>query len=44
MAIRMHVEHAVIISTLVSHDAVEIDLGKRMLQLRFQHVVGPILD
>jgi hypothetical protein len=33
MAIRMYVEHSVIISTLVSHNPVEIDFGKRALQL-----------
>jgi hypothetical protein len=38
----MHVEHAVIISTLASHHAFEIDLGNRVLQLLFQYVVGAI--
>lgn len=33
MAIGMYVEHAVIISTLLSHYGVEIDLGKSGLQL-----------
>jgi hypothetical protein len=37
MAIRMYVEHSVIISTLVSHNRVEIDLGKRALQLLEDH-------
>jgi hypothetical protein len=37
MAIRMYVEHAVIISTLVSHNRVEIDLGKTALQLLEGH-------
>jgi hypothetical protein len=37
MAIRMYVEYSVIISTLVSHNRVEIDLGKRALQLLEDH-------
>jgi hypothetical protein len=37
MAIRMYVEHAVIISTLVSHNRVEFDLGKTALQLLEGH-------
>ena len=37
MAIRMYVEHSVIIWTLVSHNRVEIDLGKRALQLLEDH-------
>jgi hypothetical protein len=37
MAIRMYVEYSVIISTLVSHNRVEIDLGKRALQLLENH-------
>ena len=37
MAIRMYVEHSVIISTLVSHNSVEINLGKKALQLLEGH-------
>jgi hypothetical protein len=37
MAIRMYVEHAVIISIVVSHNRVEIDLGKKALQLLEGH-------
>ncbi len=37
MAIRMYVEHSVIISTLVSHNRVEFDLGKKALQLLEDH-------
>jgi len=37
MAIRMYVEHSVIIWTLVSHNRVELDLGKRVLQLLESH-------
>jgi hypothetical protein len=37
MAIRMYVEHPVIISTLVSHNRVEFDLGKTVLQLLEGH-------
>jgi hypothetical protein len=37
MTIRMYVEHSVIISTLVSHNRVELDLGKRVLQLLEGH-------
>jgi hypothetical protein len=37
MAIRMYVEHAVIISILLSHNRVEIDLGKKALQLLEGH-------
>jgi len=37
MAIRMYVEHSVIISTIVSHNRVEVDLGKRALQLLEDH-------
>ena len=37
MAIRMYVEYSLIISTLVSHNRVEIDLGKRVLQLIEDH-------
>jgi len=37
MAIRMYVEHSVIISTLVSHNRVEFDLGKSALQLLEDH-------
>ena len=37
MAIRMYVEHSVIISTIVSHNRVEFDLGKSALQLLDDH-------
>ena len=37
MAIRMYIEHAVIISTLVTHNRVEFDLGKSALQLLEDH-------
>jgi hypothetical protein len=37
MAIRMYVEHSVIISILMSHNRVEVDLGKRVLQLLEGH-------
>jgi hypothetical protein len=37
MAIRIYVEHSVIIATLVSHNRVEIDLGKKALQLLEAH-------
>src|SRR4029077_14418445 len=37
MAIRMYVEHGVIISAFVSHYGVEIDLGKSGLQLLEGH-------
>jgi hypothetical protein len=37
MAIRMYVEYSVIISILMSHNRVEIDFGKRGLQLLEKH-------
>jgi hypothetical protein len=42
MAIRMDVEHAFVIATPVSHDCVEIDPGKRMLELVLQNFVHAI--
>jgi len=33
----MYIEHAVIISTLVTHNRVEFDLGKSALQLLDDH-------